>query len=183
MDTTRSTPTHTPTRSLAALVAVLACLSAGTTVLAAPASAQGTGAVSARSGGDVDPPGDDNGGTRDGSDDPAGDDKGGSRSGGGDDDRVIRTGTCRGRADWKLKVKTDDGRLEVEGEVDSNRTGQAWRWVIRHNGSVTARGTRRTSGRSGSFSVERKVVNLAGTDRLVFRARYAGQVCRGVVNY
>ena len=196
MDTTRPTPT--PTRGLAALVAVLACLSAGATVLAAPASAQGTAAVSARSGGDDDPAGDDHGGTRDGSDDPAGDDHGGTRngsddpagddhggtrSGGGDDDRVIRTGTCRGRADWKLKVKTDDGRLEVEGEVDSNRTGQAWRWVIRHNGSVTARGTSRTSGRSGSFSVERKVVNLAGTDRLVFRARYAGQVCRGVVNY
>ena len=101
----------------------------------------------------------------------------------GDDDRVIRTGACTGSADWKLKVKTDDGRLEVEGEVDSNRVGQAWRWAIRHNGSVTARGTSQTFGRSGSFSVERKVVDLAGTDRLVFRASYAGQVCRGVVNY
>ncbi len=35
-----------------------------------------------------------------------------------DDDRVIRTGSCSAGADWKLKVKTDDGRLEVEGEID-----------------------------------------------------------------
>lgn len=108
------------------------------------------------------------------------DDGGGS---GGDDDRVIRTGSCSGSADWKLKVKTDDGRLEVEGEVDSNVAGQRWRWTIRHNGSVSDRGTGTTTARSGSFEVERKVVDLAGPDVLVFRAVRDGQVCRGVVNY
>jgi hypothetical protein len=102
---------------------------------------------------------------------------------GGDDDRVIRTGSCSGSADWKLKVKTDDGRLEVEGEVDSLVGGQRWRWTIRHNGSVSDRGTGTTTARSGSFEVERKVVDLAGTDALVFRAVRDGQVCRGVVNY
>ena len=102
---------------------------------------------------------------------------------GGDDDRVIRTGSCSGSADWKLKVKTDDGRLEVEGEVDCNVAGQQWRWTLRHNGSVSDRGTATTTARSGSFEVERKVVDLAGTDALVFRAVRDGQVCRGVVNY
>lgn len=102
---------------------------------------------------------------------------------GGDDDRVILTGGCSGSADWKLKVKTDDGRLEVEGEVDSNVPGQRWRWTLRHNGSVTERGIGTTTGRSGSFEVERKVVDLAGTDAIVFRASRDGQVCRGVVNY
>jgi hypothetical protein len=100
-----------------------------------------------------------------------------------DDDRVIRTGQCSAGTDWKLKVKTDDGRLEVEGEVDSNRVGQSWRWVMRHNGSVSARGTSVTTGRSGSFDVERKIVNLAGTDRVVFRATHNGETCRGVINY
>ena len=100
-----------------------------------------------------------------------------------DDDRVIRTGSCSGGAGWKIKVKTDDGRLEVEGEVDSNRAGQTWAWTLRHNGSVSARGTSTTTARSGSFDVERKIVNLAGTDRVVFRATYAGQTCRGVVNF
>jgi hypothetical protein len=100
------------------------------------------------------------------------------------DDRVIRTGNCSGRADWKLKVDTEDGgRLEIEGEVDSNRNGQKWRWLFRHNGSVTARGTATTVAPSGSFDVERRIVNLAGTDRVVFKATRNGQVCRGVVNY
>lgn len=43
-------------------------------------------------------------------------------------DEVIRRGSCTGSTDWKLKAKHDDGRLEVEGEVDSNRNGQTWRW-------------------------------------------------------
>ncbi len=106
-----------------------------------------------------------------------------ARSGSDDDDRVIRTGSCSGAADWKLKVKTDDGRLEVEGEIDSDVSGQRWRWTIRHNGSVSDRGTGTTTARSGSFEVERKIVNLAGTDAVVFRAVREGQVCRGVVNY
>ncbi len=106
-----------------------------------------------------------------------------ARSGSDDDDRVIRTGSCSGAADWKLKVKTDDGRLEFEGEIDSDVSGQRWRWTIRHNGSVSDRGTGTTTARSGSFEVERKIVNLAGTDAVVFRAVREGQVCRGVVNY
>ena len=106
-----------------------------------------------------------------------------SAHGGDDDDRVIVTGSCSAGADWKLKVKTDDGRLEVEGEIDSNVAGQQWRWTIRHNGSVSDRGTATTTARSGSFEVERKIVDLAGTDAVVFRAVRDGQVCRGVVNY
>ncbi|MEO9325323.1 hypothetical protein ABFT23_17660 [Nocardioides sp. C4-1] len=116
----------------------------------------------------------------------AGDDNGGDNGGGRDDDRVIRRGTCSGpgSATWKLKVKTDDGRLEVEGEVDSNRTGQRFAWVISDNGDAVARGTARTAGRSGSFSVERKIRNRAGQDAVVFRAtRAAGngraEVCAG----
>lgn len=100
------------------------------------------------------------------------------------DDEIIKRGNCSGSADWKLKVDIeDDGRLEVEGEVDSNVNGQTWRWLMRHNGSVTARGTATTVAPSGSFEVERRMVNLQGTDRIVFRAEHAGQVCRGVVNY
>lgn len=103
----------------------------------------------------------------------------------GNDDGVVRTGSCSGIANWKLKVKADDGRLEVEGEVDSTRSGQTWRWAIQHNDSLSAHGVRQTAGRSGSFSVERRVVNLRGTDRVVFRAVRAntGEVCRGVIRF
>jgi hypothetical protein len=98
---------------------------------------------------------------------------------------VIRTGSCSGRADWKLKVGPDNGRLEVEGEVDSNRSGQLWRWRFKHNGTVVASGTRRTSGASGSFDVRRLMANRSGTDTIVFRARRpaTGEICRGVVRF
>ena len=99
------------------------------------------------------------------------------------DNGVIRTGSCSGSADWKLKVKTDDGGLEVEGEVDSNTTGQTWAWKLKDNGVLVAKGSSATRGPSGSFDVERKITDRSGTDRIVFKARYAGQTCRGVVAY
>jgi hypothetical protein len=86
-----------------------------------------------------------------------------------------------GSADWKLKVKTDDGRLEVEGEVDSNTSGQRWTWKLKDNGKRVARGSATTGGRSGSFDVERKIANRSGADRVVFKAKRAGQTCRGVI--
>ncbi len=81
-----------------------------------------------------------------------------------DGDATIRTGSCSGRADWKIKAKPDDGRLEVEAEVDSNRAGQTWRWKLRRNGHLVADGSSRTAGRSGSFSIERRAGNAAGSD-------------------
>ena len=101
----------------------------------------------------------------------------------GDDDRVIKTGACSDGADWKLKVKTDDGRLEVEGEVDSNKSGQSWSWKIKDNGSVAAQGSATTGGRSGSFSVERRIADQSGTDHVTFRATRNGQVCSGSIAF
>jgi hypothetical protein len=96
----------------------------------------------------------------------------------GDDDRE-RTGSCSGSASWKIKAGPDDGRMEVEAEIDSNRTGQTWRWTLRHEGTVVDSGRSVTSGRSGSFEVERRTANAAGTDSFTFRAvhRATGQVC------
>jgi hypothetical protein len=99
----------------------------------------------------------------------------------GSDGDVRRSGSCSGSADWKLKAKPDDGRLEVEWEVDSNRSGQTWRVRIFDNGDRVVATRATTHGPSGSFSVERKIANLAGSDRLVARARLlgGGQVCSG----
>ena len=102
----------------------------------------------------------------------------------GDDD-VIRRGSCSGSADWKVKASPEDGRIEVEGEIDSNQNGQTWRWRLRHDGSLSARGTATTQGPSGSFEVRRVIVDAAGTDHIVFRAKNPAtdEVCRGVVNF
>ena len=101
------------------------------------------------------------------------------------DDSVIRTGSCSGASDWKLKVKTEDNGLEVEGEVDSNVVGQTWRWTFTDNGVRVARGTSTTTAPSGSFEVERRIANAPGTDRIVFRAvnPSTGEVCRGTIRF
>src|SRR6478609_5548220 len=104
----------------------------------------------------------------------------------GDDDReVIRHGSCSGSTDWKIKAKADDGRIEVETEIDSNRTGQTWHWVLRHDGNLVDRGRSMTAGRSGSFEVERKARNSAGADAFTFRAvnRASGEVCVARVRF
>jgi hypothetical protein len=97
------------------------------------------------------------------------------------DGDVIKRGSCSGTSDWKLKASPDNGRIEVEGEVDSNRNGQTWRWRILHNGTVSAKGTATTVAPSGSFSVRRLVVDAAGTDRIGWRATNpaTGETCTG----
>jgi hypothetical protein len=96
----------------------------------------------------------------------------------GDDDRE-RSGACSGSTHWKIKAGPDDGRMEVEAEIDSNRSGQTWRWTLRHNGKVAATGRSVTHGRSGSFEVERRTADARGTDSYRFRAvnRASGEIC------
>ncbi len=96
---------------------------------------------------------------------------------------VTRQGGCSHNASWKVKAKPDNGRLEVEGEVDSNVRGQTWHWRILHDGRVSMRGKATTGGRSGSFTVERRIINTRGSDRVGWRAvnRNTGETCRGGV--
>ena len=70
------------------------------------------------------------------------------------DGRVTASGSCGGPT-WKLKAQPDDGRVQIEFEVDSNVVGQTWTVKIADNGSTVFSGTRRTTAPSGSFSVER----------------------------
>ena len=100
-------------------------------------------------------------------------------------DAVRTHGGCDGSPVWKMKAKPDDGRIEVEAEIDSNKVGQDWSWTFKDNGAVFATGTSTTTGPSGSFEVERKPANKAGTDSFVFRAVYpkSGEVCRATVSW
>lgn len=93
-------------------------------------------------------------------------------AGGGGDDRrreVRVTGSCGPGATSKLELKQRDGVIEAEFEVDRNRSGERWRVVFTHEGRVAHRLTARTSGRSGSFSVERRLRDLSGADRISAR--------------
>jgi hypothetical protein len=102
----------------------------------------------------------------------------------GGSDARIRTGSCTAGTDWKIKAKADDGRIEVEAEIDSNKVGQTWSWKFKDNGEVFATGTATTHAPSGSFEVRRTPVDRAGTDDFVFRAvRASGEVCRATVSW
>jgi hypothetical protein len=108
---------------------------------------------------------------------------GGGGGGGGNGD-VITRGSCSGRTDWKLKVKPDDGGLELEFEVDSNVNGQSWNVRIKQNGDRIFSGTRVTQGPSGSFELTRRPNDTAGTDRFVARATNpsTGETCVGQIS-
>jgi len=97
------------------------------------------------------------------------------------DGDVIRRGSCSGNSDWKLKLSEEDGRIEVEYEVDQNVVGAVWRVQIRHDGDLVFAGRRTTRAPSGSFEVRILQRNRAGDD--VFRGRAVhtrtGQTCGG----
>jgi hypothetical protein len=97
---------------------------------------------------------------------------------------VIRRGDCSGNSDWKLKLSPEDGRIEVEFEVDSNVAGQTWSVRILQNGDRIFRGTRETRGPSGSFEVRRLADDTAGTDSFRARATNAatGETCVGTAS-
>ncbi len=100
------------------------------------------------------------------------------------DGDVIRRGNCTGSTDWKLKLSEEDGRIEVEFEVDQNRNGVSWNVRLFQNGSQIARATRVTRGPSGSFEFRRVAPNTAGTDSFRARAtRASGEVCTGKASF
>jgi hypothetical protein len=94
---------------------------------------------------------------------------------------VIRTGTCSGASNWKLKLSPDNGKIQVEYEVDSNKVGQVWRVRIFENGMRIFAGKRTTQAPSGSFTVRLLAADNAGADAFKGRATNvsSGEVCVG----
>ncbi len=77
----------------------------------------------------------------------------------------VRTvGRCTDGSTAKLRVKTDNGRLAVDWEVDTPRVGQVWTWALIDNAATVASGSAVTTAPSGSFTVTRLVANAAGAD-------------------
>ena len=97
------------------------------------------------------------------------------------DGDVIREGRCARASDWKLKLSEENGRIEVEYEVDQNRSGDAWRVRVRHDGDLVFGGTRRTKAPSGSFEVRLVQRDRAGNDLFTGRSVNVrtGEVCGG----
>jgi hypothetical protein len=95
-----------------------------------------------------------------------------------DGDIIARAG-CSDSSNAKLKLSEENGRIEVEFEVDQNRNGVRWSWSLRRpSRGVVRSGTAVTRAPSGSFEVRRVLSDLPGPDRITARATNArGAVC------
>jgi hypothetical protein len=94
------------------------------------------------------------------------------------DGDVLVRGTCTGATNSKLKLSEEDGRIEIEFEVDQNRNGVRWNVSLFQDGRRIARMTRVTRGPSGSFEARIVAPNRAGRDAFRARAtRSSGETC------
>jgi hypothetical protein len=94
------------------------------------------------------------------------------------DGDVLRAGSCTKSSTSKIKLSEENGRIEVEFEVDQNRNGVRWNVRLTQNGRQVARLTRVTRGPSGSFEARIVAPNRAGADRFAGRATSpSGEVC------
>jgi hypothetical protein len=102
---------------------------------------------------------------------------------GGGGDAVRTSGQCaHGGGVWKLKAKPDNGALEIEFEVDTNRVGQLWHVRITDNRHVVVDRDIRTKAPSGSFSVNPRTANRVGTTDTIRAHAFRGdRVCGGLV--
>lgn len=87
-------------------------------------------------------------------------------------------GTCTRSSTAKLKLSDEDGRLEVEFEVDQNRNGVPWKVVLRRNGVLVTSATAVTRAPSGSFELRRVLGRAGATTRIAARATSpSGETC------
>jgi hypothetical protein len=94
------------------------------------------------------------------------------------DGDILRAGTCTSASTSKLKLSPENGRIEVEFEVDQNRNGVRWTVTLERNGSRIARVVRTTRLPSGSFEARVVAGNGPGADAFRARARSrSGEVC------
>ena len=96
----------------------------------------------------------------------------------GKDGDVVVRGTCSAKSTSKLKLSGENGRIEVELEVDQNRNGVPWTVVLTRDGTRIARVVRLTRAPSGSFTVRRLSANPSGSDVVRAVATRRGENCR-----
>lgn len=104
-------------------------------------------------------------------------------AGGGSAGAVIARGACSGPSEWKLKGAPDNGRIQVEYEVDAVAR-QRWHVTLADNGRVVADVIRVAGGRSLSFTVRALPRNVPNRpDMITARAvnLVTGERCGGSI--
>ncbi|KAI2495323.1 hypothetical protein MHU86_19175 [Fragilaria crotonensis] len=67
---------------------------------------------------------------------------------------VVKKGRCTGASTYKLKLSPENGKVEVEFEVDQNKNGVYWAVKFFRNNVQFASSTYTTAAPSGSFSAD-----------------------------
>src|SRR5689334_12930639 len=94
---------------------------------------------------------------------------------------VSSSGACTNGGHFELKAKHDNGSIEMEYQVDSNRAGQVWAVRITDNGKVVVSRNATTAGPSGSFTIRKVIANQPGPDKIRARATFGNHTCGGAV--
>lgn len=84
------------------------------------------------------------------------------------DDARVRADCARG-ADGELRLKGDDGTIEVELRIDTRRAGARWSVARVHERRVAWRGSVRTRS-NGSLRIRRTLPDYPGADEIAVRA-------------
>ena len=93
-------------------------------------------------------------------------------------------GSCTGSSSAKLDLSEEDGGIEVEFEVDQNRTGVRWNATLKRNGTQVASARPTTRGASGSFELRRVLADGPGSERITAKAvSPSGEVCRAQATF
>lgn len=76
-------------------------------------------------------------------------------------------------ADVDFKVEKDDGRFDVDVDIDDARPGSLWRVVLRHEGRVFLNRVYRADS-DGEVDIDRTRRNTAGADTFKVRVTKVG---------
>lgn len=95
------------------------------------------------------------------------------------DGDIIKRGNCAGGVKTKLKASPENGRIEVEYELDNAAPNEAWRVIVKKNGRAILRATKRTNG-VGDLKVRKVTSNGNGNERIEASAKRVsgGGVCK-----
>ena len=94
---------------------------------------------------------------------------------------VSSSGACTSGGHFQLKAKHDDGRIEMEYQVDTDHAGQVWAVRITDNGAVVVSRHATTAGPSGSFTIRKVIADRPGPDKIHAHATFMNNTCAGGV--
>jgi len=87
---------------------------------------------------------------------------------GGGDVRVA--GSCGPGVTSSLRLRADDGRIELRFQLEQRRGRGVWRITVVHEQRVSARATRKTTRSDRSFELRRTLADLSGSDTAAVHA-------------